>query len=1045
MDFAISSDGIFLAKVITSGNSDTSNLKTWKQKLTIINDPVNSYASEIEIWNTKTGHLLRVINANTTNGRSVMQVRFWKGSKFIIVSKQGGVHEVYDVATGKFSKRLPFLFYPDIAGVFAINEKSGVFAFIPPYSLRDDQVVFFDLFSNTQYDSVRFTFDKITALEFSPDAKEIAIGTEDGSIHIVDLQTFNRKANLTSENGDKINYLQWTNDNYLLVSKKENWMLWNIKKQKRDNGGEMEAGARLVTSPTEDCFYMASDSFLSRVSPQNTVQKKLGIQPDYIQKLCFDAKNERMYVLTDNFIKLWDMKNITQSQSIATNKILPQSFSTMTRLEKNENFYFVPDLKSAMFTHNNEIIVQPIDTNYTPKPYSLSKDSIESFTVWNNQPVITTSKKLVNWQNTTASESKVDENEKILFTFKSNQIITAKTEDSILKIRDIKNGKSQELKLSGSLDCGSASFSGSQFAIAGDQLFLVDAKTMKFKKLSDPKKENYILGGLSISKKTQSYVQVCFSKDGQKLFANNAYGQVKVWNLKTFKIDTIFNIGANFLYPSEKDNRMYIAANNEILWVNTNNLLTEARIIFLEKGDYIVSLPDNFYKTSRNGAKAIAFRKGLYTSGFDQFDVVYNRPDIVTTKLGAPSAEAKDMLQKLVAKRYKKLGISPVKSNEIDAPELEIQDFSSVPSVTDKQLLQFIVTLKDNKNLLVNCKGFINGVPFSSRNGVRLAEIAKSPVIHEMTIRLSVKLNAGKNLIEVICSNEKGIESNKASFEIFYEGDKNHKPDLYLIGIGAGTYKTEGYNLKYPSKDIKEVAEIFTNKKDMFAKVHTVLLTNEEVTKANVLKIKTLLDSSDIEDQVIIYWSGHGILNKELDYYLATYDIDFANPALAGMPYGELENMLDNIPARKRLLFIDACHSGELDKEETSWVTNSNADGGKVAIYTNKSTIKKDKVVTASTLFNEVFADIRRHSGANIISASGGAEFALEGDSWSHGVFTYSLLKGLSEKQADLNKDGFVSVSELQSYLQLKVSQLTHGQQKPTSRSENLVNDWRLW
>ncbi len=1044
IDFTISSDGLFLAKV-TNPSTNTSNLKTWKQKLTVINDPINTYASEIEIWNTKTGHLLRVINANQTNGRSVMKVRFWKGSKSIIVSKQGGIHEVYDVSTGKFLTYLPLLKYPDVDGVFAINEKSGVFAFIPPYSVGSDQLVFFDLFSNTQYDSVRFNFNNITALEFSPDAKEIAIGTKDGSVHIIELLTFNRKVKLSSEYPDKINYLQWTNDNYLLVSKNDSWMLWNIKKQKTDNYGIMKPGARILTSPTEDFLYQATDSSLLRLDAQSKIQKQLGISPDYIQKISFDANNERMYVLTDNFIKLWDMKNISQIASITTKKMLPETFSRMTSLEKIENFHFVPGIRSAMFTDNNQIIVHPIDTNYSAKNYVFSKDSIESFVIWNNHPAITLNNTLVSWKKTIPSEIAIDSHEKILFTFQSNQIATAGTPDSILKIRDLETGKLQQLIFPRSIDCGALSSSESHFAVAGDELFLVDTKTLKYKKLSDPAKENYTIGGMSAEKKTQSYVQVCFSKDGQKLFTNNAYGHVKVWNLKTFRIDTILNIGANFLYTSEKDNRIYIAANNEILWINTITLHTEARIVFLEKGDYIVSLPDNYYKTSRNGAKAIAFRKGLYTSGFDQFDVVYNRPDIVTTKLGAPSVEVKEMLQKLVAKRYKKLGVSTAKTNEIDAPELEIQDFSSLPTFTDKQLLQFIVTLKDNKNLLVDCKAFINGVPFSSKNGVKLSDISNDLAIHEKSIRLSVKLNKGRNLIEVICSNNKGIESNKASFEIFYEGNTDHKPDLYFIGIGAGTYKSEEFNLKYPPKDVKEVAAIYATKKDMFANIHTVLLTNEQVTKANILNIKKLINSSGIEDHVIVYWSGHGILNNDLDYYLATYDIDFNNPTLTGMPYSELENLLDDIPARKRLLFIDACHSGELDKEETNWVSNAKSEEGKVTIYTNKSTIKKTKAITASTLFNELFADVRRHSGANIISASGGAEFALEADTWSHGVFTFCLLKALSEKQADLNNDGYVSVSELQTYLQQKVPQLTNGQQKPTSRTENLVNDWRIW
>jgi hypothetical protein len=93
----------------------------------------------------------------------------------------------------------------------------------------------------------------------------------------------------------------------------------------------------------------------------------------------------------------------------------------------------------------------------------------------------------------------------------------------------------------------------------------------------------------------------------------------------------------------------------------------------------------------------------------------------------------------------------------------------------------------------------------------------------------------------------------------------------------------------------------------------------------------------------------------------------------------------------------------------------------------------------------ELFADLRRGSGATVISSAGGAEYAIEGAEWNNGVFTFCLINGLREMKADLNKDGAVSLSEIEEYLQVKVPELTQGKQKPTSRAENLSSDFRVW
>ena len=93
----------------------------------------------------------------------------------------------------------------------------------------------------------------------------------------------------------------------------------------------------------------------------------------------------------------------------------------------------------------------------------------------------------------------------------------------------------------------------------------------------------------------------------------------------------------------------------------------------------------------------------------------------------------------------------------------------------------------------------------------------------------------------------------------------------------------------------------------------------------------------------------------------------------------------------------------------------------------------------------EMFSDIRKGTGAVVVSSAGGGEFAFESESWKNGVFTYSLLNGINSFAADKNNDNMITISELQDYILKQVQTLTKGKQKPTIRQENIDNDFVLW
>jgi hypothetical protein len=172
--------------------------------------------------------------------------------------------------------------------------------------------------------------------------------------------------------------------------------------------------------------------------------------------------------------------------------------------------------------------------------------------------------------------------------------------------------------------------------------------------------------------------------------------------------------------------------------------------------------------------------------------------------------------------------------------------------------------------------------------------------------------------------------------------------------------------------------------------------TNEEATKGEFDKVfskegwlkKRVSKSSD----VIIYFSGHGVTDiKSGERYLLPYDIDpiYAN---SGVAIKEILNFLSTLNAKSVIIFIDACFSG-IGRE------------GELLLAETKPIILPK--------IEKVPEDI------SILASASGSEISLSYSQMEHGLFTYYLLKGLSE--ADLNKDKTIMLKELADYVKEKV------------------------
>ena len=146
---------------------------------------------------------------------------------------------------------------------------------------------------------------------------------------------------------------------------------------------------------------------------------------------------------------------------------------------------------------------------------------------------------------------------------------------------------------------------------------------------------------------------------------------------------------------------------------------------------------------------------------------------------------------------------------------------------------------------------------------------------------------------------------------------------------------------------------------------------------------------------VFLFYSGHGLPSMDgKALYLLPPEVDRDYLERTAISQQEVISLINAAKPRSALLLLDSCYSGQTRSGQTLL-----ADARPISIAAKSPDIPK-----TFTLFSA--------SGPNEISSSS-AEL-------KHGVFSFFLMKGL-EGDADLNKDGGITIAELKDFVSSKV------------------------
>lgn len=223
---------------------------------------------------------------------------------------------------------------------------------------------------------------------------------------------------------------------------------------------------------------------------------------------------------------------------------------------------------------------------------------------------------------------------------------------------------------------------------------------------------------------------------------------------------------------------------------------------------------------------------------------------------------------------------------------------------------------------------------------------------------------------------------------------------LFVLAVGVSQYSDEKFNLRYCHADAEALAALLMKQKGRaFGDVQVQVYTDKKATVTNVKDgLDWLKRSCTPADVAVVLFSGHGI-RRERGLYYVTHEANLEGVQYTCLNWETVAASLKETQAKQVLFLSDACHAGAF----------------------GTTTLASQKDISDS---------LRDKAGVMVFASSRANELSREDPQWQHGAFVKAILEGLAGS-ADLNRDGKVTVQELQTKTTQRVVELTDGKQHP--------------
>lgn len=229
---------------------------------------------------------------------------------------------------------------------------------------------------------------------------------------------------------------------------------------------------------------------------------------------------------------------------------------------------------------------------------------------------------------------------------------------------------------------------------------------------------------------------------------------------------------------------------------------------------------------------------------------------------------------------------------------------------------------------------------------------------------------------------------------------------LFILAVGVSSYGTlSDQNLDFAASNARQLAAALQlGGSPIFGEVKVDTLTDAHATRDSIRAHFRRIDARP-EDVFVFVYSGHGTVDRQGNFYVLPHDATSFSDAeklrRTAISARELDSLFGTVKALKRVMIIDACHSGAILNSVRGTRSGAALAGRHIETAADTSTLVP-LAVTARQLAEERAVALLAHSaGIYTIAAADGEQVASEPKDLHHSVFTYTLLRALGDSSTD--------------------------------------------